>query len=263
MTYLDRISDKDILDLHQIFIKSEPYNHIIIDDFLDKEIIDDIVLEFPNFDDEIWYNYDNPLEIKKASNNWNIFGSKTYQYFTHVLSQDFTSKVNLLVNGNTDKLYPDVGLHGGGYHSLKTGGKLNPHLDYSIHPKLGLQRIVNIILYVTPNWKPEWGGTLGLWSGDNNQPNKLEKKVDCIFNRAIIFNTIQNSWHGISNQIKSPDGITRNSLATYYLHKPTGEFDTHMRVRYAPTEDQKGNKSINDLINKRQSSDFNKVYRTK
>jgi glutamyl-tRNA synthetase len=31
-------------------------------------------------------------------------------------------------------------LHGGGLHCHKAGGKLNTHLDYSLHPKLNLQR---------------------------------------------------------------------------------------------------------------------------
>jgi len=262
MTYLDSLSNEELFELNQTFTKSKPYNHIIIDNFLNKEVIDDIVLEFPPFNDHNWYSYDNPLEIKKASNNWNLFGPKTYQYFSHVLSQEFTNRLNIILNGNTEKIYPDIGLHGGGYHSLKSGGKLNPHLDYSIHPKMGLQRIVNIILYVTPNWKPEWGGSLGIWSGTNNEPINLENKIDCFFNRAVIFNTIQNSWHGICNKIESPEGITRNSLATYYLHNPSGDHEQHLRVRYAPTEDQKGDKIIEDLIIKRQSSDFTKVYRT-
>jgi len=28
------------------------------------------------------------------------------------------------------------------------GGNLNPHLDYSIHPKMGLQRKLNVIIYL-------------------------------------------------------------------------------------------------------------------
>jgi hypothetical protein len=46
-------------------------------------------------------------------------------------------------------LYPDPGLHGGGWHMHGAGGNLNPHLDYSIHPKSGLMRKLNIIIYLS------------------------------------------------------------------------------------------------------------------
>jgi Rps23 Pro-64 3,4-dihydroxylase Tpa1-like proline 4-hydroxylase len=51
----------------------------------------------------------------------------------------------------------------GGLHTHARGGKLNVHLDYDIHPKLELQRYLNLIIYLTPGWKPEWGGGLGMW----------------------------------------------------------------------------------------------------
>ena len=41
----------------------------------------------------------------------------------------------------------DIGLNGGGWHTHKRGGKLNTHLDYSLHTKLKLERKLNIINY--------------------------------------------------------------------------------------------------------------------
>ena len=50
------------------------------------------------------------------------------------------------------------GLNGGGWHIHANGGKLNPHLDYSMYPKLPYQRKLNIIVYLQPNWEESWGG---------------------------------------------------------------------------------------------------------
>jgi len=263
-TRLDRLTRQELHELSLEFCQAKPFNYIVLDNFLDESDALSIASEFPKFDDPLWYSYDNPLEIKKASNNWNAFQNKTYQFFNHVLSPEFTEKVELLINGKMENLLvPDIGLHGGGLHTHKSGGKLNPHLDYSIHPKLGLQRTANLILYINPEWKPEYGGAFGIWENKEGtiEPGKLERQIDCIFNRAVIFNTTQNSWHGICNQIISPEKITRNSLAAYYLMEPPALHDSRMKVRYAPTEEQKGDPIIENLIKDRQSiTKFSKVY---
>jgi hypothetical protein len=130
-----------------------------------------------------------------------------------------------------------------------------------------MQRVANLILYINPNWKSEYGGSFGLWEHNKDtgmpesQPSKI---VDCIFNRAVIFNTTQNSWHGICNDISSPENLTRNSLATYYLMPPAINADERMKVKFAPTKDQIGNDSIEKLIKDRSSiTTFESVYRNK
>ena len=45
-----------------------------------------------------------------------------------------------------EELEADYGLHGGGVHMHKTGDYLNVHLDYDIHPKVPMQRKLNIII---------------------------------------------------------------------------------------------------------------------
>jgi Rps23 Pro-64 3,4-dihydroxylase Tpa1-like proline 4-hydroxylase len=153
-------------------------------------------------------------------------------------------------------------------HCHKAGGKLNTHLDYSLHPKLNLQRKVNIIIYVSKDWNPAWDGALGFWDNDDSdgvdKPGNLIQKVDCVFNRAIIFDTTQKSWHGLPDPVLCPDNISRNSLATYYLCEPPKDVDIRGKARYAPAENQKGDEKITELIAKRASlTDFSKVYKVK
>jgi len=262
ITAIEKMSKPEFDKLKIEFHNNKPFNYVVIDNFLDEESALKIAEEFPNFTDDIWYDYNNPLELKKASNNWNIFKKTTYKFFTKVMSQSFTELMSNLLN---TELIPDIGLHGGGLHTHGNGGKLNHHLDYSIHPKLDLQRKVNIILYINPKWKSEYGGSLGFWSHNNesDQPDKLIKEYDCIFNRAIIFDTTQNSWHGISKPVKNDIGLTRNSLASYYLAEPTESADKRMKVKFAPTHNQKGDLKIEELIRQRQSmKGFKASYKT-
>jgi len=157
-------------------------------------------------------------------------------------------------------------LHGGGWHMHGTGGNLNPHFDYSIHPKCGLQRKLNIIMYLSQDLRPsEHKGHLGLWSHDetNNQPKELIKEVAPVFNRAIIFDTTQHSWHGMSQQLQVPKGIYRKSLAVYYLTEPK-QAESHQRAVYAPRDTQKNDKRVLKAIKLRQDSQrYAKAYKIK
>jgi hypothetical protein len=225
-----------------VIIDTHPYWHCVIDDFFEDPI--SLAREFPAKNDPCWFRYDNPLEIKQTCNDWHYFKPETYKTFTYLLSPDFTEKLQQLTG---EDLGPDIGLHGGGLHQHGRGGKLNVHLDYNIHPKLHLQRRLNLIVYLTPGWKPEWGGHLGLYS----DPDTLVKRVEPKFNRAIIFDT-RGSWHGLPAPLTCPTDVTRNSFAVYYLCEPATT-DSRTRALFAPTAEQKGDADVDKLIRQRSS----------
>tara|TARA_B100000674_G_scaffold439623_1_gene402053 strand:+ start:20 stop:826 length:807 start_codon:yes stop_codon:yes gene_type:complete len=241
-----------------------PFDFTVCDNFFNKEIAKRLEKEFPKYESNLWHIYKNPLEIKKTNNNWNNFEELTYLTFHHLNSDFFIKYLSEKTKNN--KLISDSGLNGGGLHIHGSGGKLNPHLDYNIHPKLNFQRKINIIIFLTNNWKKTWGGSLGLWSNDkkNKLPKKLEQTIYPKFNRAIIFDTTQNSWHGLSNKIACPKNVFRKSIAIYYLQKINKINDNRTKALFAPTEDQKKDKKILNLIKKRSSNkNFNKAYISK
>jgi Rps23 Pro-64 3,4-dihydroxylase Tpa1-like proline 4-hydroxylase len=224
-----------------------PFQHCVVDEFLMPEILSSIQEEFLSYDSDKWFYYKNQLEDKKALNDWNVFPKTTYSLFSYLNSPEF---VNLLSDLVGKKLISDPGLHGGGWHCHGTGGNLNPHFDYSIHPKLGFQRTINIIIYVSSELKPEHGGHLGLWEHDTNinRPGRLVKEIVPKANRAVIFNTTQFSWHGMSRPLIQPEGIYRKSLAIYYLTEPDALADLRNKALYAPRLNQLGDDSIEELI---------------
>jgi Rps23 Pro-64 3,4-dihydroxylase Tpa1-like proline 4-hydroxylase len=230
--------------------KAQPFNHIILENFLENNLLNNIVSEFPDFSDNCWKIYNSPLETKKLTNHWDNFKSNTYLLFQFLNSREFIQSLEILTECD---LFPDFGLNGGGLHTHKSGGHLNVHMDYSIHPKLKLQRKLNLIIYITPNWKKEWGGQLGLYAHnkDKNMPGDLIKSINPTFNSAILFNTTQNSWHGLPEAIKCPKGITRNSLAVYYLCQPNEDMPSRKKALFAPYKEQISDTRIHDLIKKR------------
>lgn len=254
------------LDCHSLlndFIKNKPFNHVVIDNFWKKDIAEKISAEYNiiTSDKNNFYVYDNPLEKKLVVNHWDKFPKTTYSAFSYLNSEEFLQILEKITG--IKNLKTDIGLHGGGCHIHPSGGKLNVHLDYSIHPKLSLERKLNIIIYMTPNWMNDWGGNLELWSHDdiNNCPKNCETVIDIKFNRAVIFDTTQNSWHGLPKELKTPDGIKRQSMAVYYLIEPEKNASPRQRALFAPYQNQKGDPKILDLIQKRSKETCNTVYR--
>jgi hypothetical protein len=110
------------------------------------------------------------------------------------------------------KLIPDPYLEGGGVHRSVPGGTLAPHTDFHLYPRLGLYRQVNVLLYLNPEWREEWGGCLELWRKGDEHPTKF---VVPTYGRLVLFRTDDRSVHGFSNPV-TDGGPERYSIALYY-----------------------------------------------
>ena len=247
-------SIQDIINLEAVdkvgssFLNAKPFPFAVIDNFFKDNIALELEKEFPGFDESVWHEYNNPLEIKKTCNDWNKFKSTTYNLFRFLNNQNFIELLQSKLMLDY-KLLPDPGLNGGGWHIHKSGGKLNTHLDYSLHPKMNLQRRINLIIYINRNWKTEWNGSLGFWGNESSEaPGDLIESIDCMFNRAVIFDTSQNSWHGLPEPVVCPDGEYRKSLAIYYLSQPSNNMSDRGKALFSPSKDQEGSAEIEELI---------------
>lgn len=233
------------------FSTAYPFPHAVIDNFFENDIANQLARDFPSWDSDMFNgSYHNAIELKKTCNVWDRFPEMTYRVFDYLNSAEFIGLLAECVGSS--RLYADSGLHGGGWHIHPNGGRLNPHLDYSIHPKLRLQRKYNLLIYVNPNWQEPWGGNLGLFvNGQDNKPGELAHSLSPKFNRAVLFDTTGHNWHGIHSAITCPEYEYRKSLAVYYLIDPSDKVDTRGRALFAPTEEQKNDQEVLDLIQRR------------
>jgi S-formylglutathione hydrolase FrmB len=119
-------------------------------------------------------------------------------------------------------------------------------------------------VYLTPDWLPEWTGGLELWSHDEatGGAKAREVLVENKFNRAILFDTTQNSWHGLPGNLCCPQGIERHSLAVYYVSEPAPNADQRGKALFVPHGEQANDPAVLELIQKRsQVSTAKQVYR--
>ena len=257
----DYVNLNGIKEAFESFKSATPYDHCVVKNFLKPSLAGDIEHEFLDYSSDKWFFYNNEIENKKVINDWNIFPINSYTLFSYLTSPEF---VDFLSGLYKKKLYCDPGLHGGGWHIHGLGGNLNPHLDYSLHPKLKLQRTLNIIVYLSKDLLPSHGGYFGLWSHNEatNSPLDLIHEIIPEFNSAVIFDTTQNSWHGMSRALMQPNGVFRKSLAIYYLCDPPENVDPRARALFAARESQQGRHDIEELIRLRSGVETSKlVYR--
>jgi hypothetical protein len=241
---------EEIINIHnwkklsKSFLNSKPFNHVVIDNFFNKDFAMKVHESMPDYS-EADFNYNNVAEKKKLSDNWHKFPKSVYTAVFSLVSIKFVSSIRELTQQK--ELEADYGLHGGGVHMHKRGDYLNVHLDYDIHPKISMKRKLNIIIYMTPEWEESWGGHIELWSHNNEtqQPKDCIQKIAPIFNRAIIFDTTQNSWHGVgvSQPLSPPVGIFRKSLAVYYVI-PTNSVIGRNRALFMPRPEQKDDNDV-------------------
>ena len=200
-------------ELQSQFTEASPFEHIIIPNFLNKDIAEELYTLFPeDIHSERWHKYYNPIEIKYANDNMDKMPDKFQDIFHLLSTKEICSKFSTL--SGIVGLEHDPYLHGAGLHALPRDGRLHIHLDYEKHPYLNKERRLNLILYLTKDWNPEWNGDTQLW--DKNMDRCIVKSP-VVFNTAIIFKTNEVSWHGLPDKITCPEGVLRKSLAYYFI----------------------------------------------
>jgi Rps23 Pro-64 3,4-dihydroxylase Tpa1-like proline 4-hydroxylase len=199
---------------------AEPFPHIVIDDFLPPDNLEKVLESIPRLDDERvkWgnlnanlpdgrpaqaskYHLQNVLCMKPPLRE--LIAELNSGLFTFVLAE-LTGIESLLV---------DAQLLGGGVHLVKPGGLLRVHADFRRHLSYNLERRLNLLLYMNPDWREEYGGHLEIW---DREMKSCVKRVLPIANRCVIFNTTSDSYHGHPHPLTCPEGMLRCSIALYY-----------------------------------------------
>jgi len=239
---MSKIGDwaNNINEMAKEFIAAKPYPHLIIDNFCNADYIESLHESYPVCDSK-WIKYWNPFEKKYALNNFE--NNHLYnELFNTLQSVEF---VNLMKNiTGIHNLESDPYLHGAGIHYMPNGCKLDMHLDYSVHPITKKERRVNLIIYMNKDWDESYNGDLQLW---DKEFTKSDKCIYPKFNRAVIFQTNDISYHGIPKIIKCPENVGRKSIAIYYVSDQTNIGQVRNKAHYLPLPNQNVNEKLKKL----------------
>lgn len=194
-----------------------PFPNIQIKNFLDEKIAKKLEKNFPSYkDSNAWtshkgHNDHKNSTFKKAQNDERKFPKVIREFIRETSSRQFILFLESI--SGISGLIPDPYIIGGGLHIAKNGGYLNIHTDFNWQHKLQLHRRLNVLIYLSSNWKEQFKGSLELW---NSSRKKKVKDYVPEFNSCVIFNTTGKSFHGHPEKIKSSKEIFRKVINLYY-----------------------------------------------
>ncbi|MBZ4042526.1 2OG-Fe(II) oxygenase [Flavobacterium hibisci] len=204
-----RVNDEKVHLSKQFAESKEAIGYFFLDNLLPEEIAAGLYSDFPKQDQMI---------LKKSIKE-DKFVAVQMNLYNPVLEEIiYAFQDNRIVEliGEICQIkdpIPDEFLYAGGLSMMGNKQFLNPHLDNSHDKDRERWRVLNLLYYITPNWKEEYGGNLELW------PDGLQKQQITIhsnFNRLVVMVTHNKSLHSVSPVVY--DGF-RCCISNYYFSK--------------------------------------------
>jgi Rps23 Pro-64 3,4-dihydroxylase Tpa1-like proline 4-hydroxylase len=199
-------------ELAKQYRAASPFPYIHLTDFLEPAIAQAVADEFPQSNSSAWIQYKHFNENKAGLTKREMFPPLLGKLADELNSAEFLAWLSDLTA--IPSLLADPTLEGGGLHQSGRGGFLNVHADFTMHHhEKNWRRRINLILYLNPDWQPQWGGAIELWDEQMKHP---VASVAPLLNHALIFNTTDTSYHGFPEKVACPENVSRKSLALYY-----------------------------------------------
>ncbi|MEM8994610.1 MAG: 2OG-Fe(II) oxygenase [Acidobacteriota bacterium] len=210
------------------------FPHVRIENFFSDDLCRRLYGQFPSFDpearDELGW------KAQKATREDVCALGEAYGAVDGLMrSPEFLALISR-ITGIPDLLY-DPDYVGGGTHDNVDGAQLDTHVDFNYHPRRGWHRRLNVIVFLNPEWREEWGGCFGVhrdpWSADDEV-----RRFVPLWNHAVIFETSERSWHGF-DKIRLPEerrDTSRKSFAVYLYteDRPREEIASPHATVYVP-----------------------------
>lgn len=206
----------------EITTAPEPYRHWIIDNTV--PIVKAVTDCIPDASWSGWVRYSNELERKRT-----VQPSAHYTNMLPLLTlaRDLTRwpwLAFLTHLTGIHNLIADEEQYGAGLHVSDPGDYLQQHLDYSVHPQTGLERRLNLILYLNDCE----GGCTELW---DRSARNVVRTVRPKAGRLLLWEAGETAYHGAACVEGSTPRIT---LATYYYTDPRPGCSPRQRALFVP-----------------------------
>jgi Rps23 Pro-64 3,4-dihydroxylase Tpa1-like proline 4-hydroxylase len=181
--------------------------HFVVDDILPPELCMAVFNAFPK-DADGFVKLNSFKERKKTSVKLEKFNP-----ILSAITYSFQNKAVVELVSNIigfKQIEPDPILYAGGLSIMTKGDFLNPHIDNSHDAYRQRYRRLNLLYYVSPDWKLEDGGNFELWDEKRVAPKTLVSRA----NRLVVMETSKTSWHSVSPVVAEKP---RCCISNYYF----------------------------------------------
>ena len=216
--------------------RGSPFPHVVLSDLFTREALAALQSTFP-ITGAGWTDRRHLHSNKHTMNDMSQMPEAHRRAIEELHADPFLGYLERLT-GMTE-LTPDPHLYGGGLHVTARGGYLDMHCDFtesSLMP--GYRRALNLLIYLTRDYDPAWGG--GLQLGHLDEPGhyfpRIGKTIYPVANRAVLFATSTDSWHGHTEKWASD--VPRTSMAIYLYRKAAVGGSVLKTTDYRPLEGQ-------------------------
>jgi Rps23 Pro-64 3,4-dihydroxylase Tpa1-like proline 4-hydroxylase len=195
------------------FFSSEPFPHVVLDDFIDNNYFDDLTMVLKNSNITLGKNFNSAVESNKAISLNSELPSKLKEIIDYLNSEEWVKNLSKLTEINDIFPVTSTNEHLANYHEMRESGNLAPHVDHSHEPVIGKPHVLNIIIYLSDDWDEKLGGNTLLY---DEKGKKIKIKIPYKKNRAIIFLHTPYSFHGVEKITNTTNSIRKTIYVDYY-----------------------------------------------
>jgi hypothetical protein len=197
-----------------------PTRHFIVDDLLPETWARDVSAAFPQ-EAPIWVQQKSFRERKKTFAKLGVIDPLIAD-ITDAFHTDLVLEAVKRVT-RLPALEADPELYAGGISMMGKGDFLNPHIDNSHDSVRARYRRLNLLYYISRDWRDEYGGNFELWDPAVQRPTMITSK----YNRLVVMETNKYSWHSVNPVVVDKN---RCCISNYYFSKSCPESSDYYHV---------------------------------
>ena len=211
----------DLSHFKSNFFNSKPFPHLVLDDFIDPEYFSELNRILKNGKIDLGKNFNSEVEKNKSISLNSTLPITLKNVINHLNSEEWLHNLHKL--SEIPEIFPVTSDNKvvANYHEITKNGNLAPHVDHSHEPSIKKPHVINIIVYLSDDWKIEYGGNTLFF---DKKGKNIEKKIEYKKNRAVIFLHTPYSFHGVE-KISENSQVTRKTIYVDYYSNVSQPFE--------------------------------------
>jgi len=211
MNNLTEIFSQNVLIDENTKILDDPVRHCIKKNFLPYDVAIGMYNEIKQIDNTLLKHF-----TRNGSNMYELIGNYNvipiaFNLIGYLNSGSFLKSLEDVTG--IKGLISDPYILGAGYSKIYNGDRIKVHTDFNWNDNLKLHRACSLIIYLSPDWKEEYGGALDFYDkfGEN-----IVSTVPCLFNTCLIWNYNKFGFHGCTQPVQCPSDKFRAAFRLFY-----------------------------------------------